>query len=101
MTWTVIGIGEVLWDLLPSGPQLGGAPTNFAFHVAGLGLRAAVVTRVGQDAWGVAVKTKFSEMRLSTELVQTDVALPTGTTAVTLSSTGVPDYTIHEPVAWD
>ena len=101
MTWTAVGIGEVLWDLLPSGAQLGGAPTNFDFHVAGLGLRAAVVTRVGQDALGDAVKATLSEMQLSTELVQTDVTLPTGTVTVTLSGAGVPDYTIHEPAAWD
>ena len=101
MMGTVFGIGEVLWDLLPSGPQLGGAPTNFAFHVAGLGIPAGVVTRVGQDAYGDAIRTRFSEMRLPGELIQADSTLPTGTVSVTLSPAGVPDYTIHEPAAWD
>jgi fructokinase len=101
MMGTVFGIGEVLWDLLPSGPQLGGAPTNFAFHVAGLGIPAGVVTRVGQDAYGEAIRTRFSEMRLPAALIQADSTLPTGTVSVTLSPAGVPDYTIHEPAAWD
>jgi fructokinase len=101
MMGTVFGIGEVLWDLLPSGPQLGGAPANFAFHVAGLGIPAGVVTRVGQDAYGDAIRTRFSEMRLPGELIQADSTLPTGTVSVTLSPAGVPDYTIHEPAAWD
>ena len=101
MMGTVLGIGEVLWDLLPSGPQLGGALANFAFHVAGLGIPAAVVTRVGQDAYGDAIRTRFSEMRLPGELIQGDSTLPTGTVSVTLSPAGVPDYTIHEPAAWD
>lgn len=101
MMGTVFGIGEVLWDLLPSGPQLGGAPANFAFHVAGLGIPAGVVTRVGQDAYGDTIRTRFSEMRLPGELIQGDSTLPTGTVSVTLSPAGVPDYTIHEPAAWD
>ena len=79
MTGMVFGVGEILWDLLPSGPQLGGAPANFAFHVAGLGIPADVVSRVGQDARGEAIRTRFSEMRLPGTLLQTDSALPTGT----------------------
>ena len=101
MTGMVFGVGEILWDLLPSGPQLGGAPANFAFHVAGLGIPADVVSRVGQDARGEAIRTRLSEMRLPGELLQTDSALPTGTVSVRLSPAGVPDYTIHEPAAWD
>ena len=101
MTGMVFGVGEILWDLLPSGPQLGGAPANFAFHVAGLGIPADVVSRVGQDARGEAIRTRFSEMRLPGTLLQTDSALPTGTVSVRLSPAGVPDYIIHEPAAWD
>ncbi len=52
MIFHVVGLGEVLWDLLPEGPQLGGAPANFAHHAHALGARATVVTRVGNDAWG-------------------------------------------------
>jgi fructokinase len=101
MTTTVFGLGEVLWDLLPSGPQLGGAPANFAFHVAGLGTPAAVVTRVGRDGLGDRVTATLTGLGLATTLVQTDPELPTGTVAVTLSPAGIPDYVIHAPAAWD
>jgi fructokinase len=101
MTGTVLGLGEVLWDILPSGPQLGGAPTNFALHAAGLGLPAGVVTRVGADALGDAVRQRLTARGLLPDLVQTDSTLPTGTVAVTLSAAGVPEYVIDEPAAWD
>jgi fructokinase len=101
MNPTVFGVGEVLWDLLPSGPQLGGAPTNFAFHAAGLGSPAGVVTRVGRDELGDRVSSTLTSLGLSTALVQTDPDLPTGTVSVTLSDAGIPDYVIHEPAAWD
>ncbi len=52
MSFRVVGIGEVLWDLLPSGPQLGGAPANFAYHTRQLGAEVQVITRVGSDAYG-------------------------------------------------
>jgi fructokinase len=97
----VFGIGEVLWDLLPSGRQLGGAPVNFAVHAAGLGLSAGVVTRVGRDEPGDAIQTALSALPLSTAWLQTDPALPTGSVSVTLSGDGVPEFVIHEPAAWD
>jgi fructokinase len=101
MTGAVLGLGEILWDVLPSGAQLGGAPTNFALHVAGLGLAAGVVTRVGADPLGEAAKQRLVGRGLVVDLVQTDPALPTGTVAVTLSEAGVPEYVIDEPAAWD
>jgi fructokinase len=101
MSGAVLGLGEVLWDVLPSGPQLGGAPTNFALHAAGLGLPAGVVTRVGADALGDAVRQRLTARGLLPDLVQTDSTLPTGTVAVTLSAAGVPEYVIDEPAAWD
>ncbi len=101
MTGVVLGVGEVLWDLLPAGPQLGGAPTNFALHVHALGLSAGVVTRVGADALGERARQQLVGRGLTADLVQTDPTLPTGTVAVTLSSDGVPEYVIDEPVAWD
>jgi fructokinase len=101
MTGAVLGLGEVLWDVLPSGPQLGGAPTNFALHAAGLGLSAGVVTRVGADALGDAARQRLTDRGLRPDLVQTDSTLPTGTVAVTLSAAGVPEYIIDEPAAWD
>jgi fructokinase len=101
MTGAVLGLGELLWDMLPSGAQLGGAPANFALHVAALGLSAGVVTRVGADALGETARQRLADRGLLTDLVQTDPTLPTGTVAVSLSAAGVPQYVIDEPVAWD
>ncbi len=97
----IIGLGEVLWDLLPAGPQLGGAPANFACHARALGAQAGVITRVGRDALGRDLQHRLVEMQLPAELVQVDDSAPTGTVTVALSGEGVPHYTIHEAVAWD
>ena len=97
----IIGIGEVLWDLLPQGRQMGGAPANFAYHAKALGADAAVITRVGKDELGDEILRRFKATGLPTELVQIDPDYPTGTVSVKLSPDGVPDFIIHKPVAWD
>src|SRR5215475_15888749 len=99
MNFRVIGIGEVLWDLLPSGPQFGGAPANFAFHCRQLGAEASVITRVGNDAHGRAALERFREMENGIGTVQVDETLPTGTASVALDADGSPQFTIHERVA--
>jgi len=101
MSFKIIGIGEVLWDLLPSGPQLGGAPANFAYHARALGADACVITRVGQDDFGQAILRRFEEQGIADGTVQVDDRAPTGTVTVTLSANGIPAYVIHENVAWD
>jgi fructokinase len=101
MSFTVIGIGEVVWDLLPAGPQLGGAPTNFACHAQSLGANALVVTRVGNDRLGRDVLEHFKAMNVSEATVQVDDEFPTGTVTVSLSGQGVAQFTIHEYAAWD
>jgi len=101
MNFRIIGIGEVLWDLLPSGPQLGGAPGNFAYHAQALGAHASVVTRVGADQLGREILRRFEELGLADGTVQVDDAAPTGTVAVALSDQGIPNYIIRENVAWD
>src|SRR6185436_9095284 len=90
--FTVVGLGEVLWDLLPTGAQLGGAPANFAYQAAALGARAMVVTRVGDDDLGSAVVSRFRCMNLPRETVQVDPDHPTGTVAVTLDNRGAAHY---------
>ena len=97
----VIGLGEALWDLLPAGPQLGGAPANFAYHAHALGARAQVITRVGDDDYGREIIRRFESMGLDVGAVELDDAAPTGTVTVALSGNGIPEYTIHEKVAWD
>jgi fructokinase len=105
----IVGIGEVLWDLLLSGPQLGGAPANFAYHAAALGAEAHVITRVGNDDLGREILRRFRDMGLQHSSVQSNVQsnvqvderAPTGTASVTLSGDGLAHFAVQENVAWD
>lgn len=97
----VVGIGEVLWDILPSGRQLGGAPANFAYCSRLLGARAAVVSRVGKDELGGEIRERFLQTGLLIDLLQEDDAYPTGTVKVSLGPGGQPRFEISHPVAWD
>src|SRR5580692_9856133 len=101
MSFKIIGIGEVLWDLFPAGPQLGGAPANFAWHAQALGARARAITRVGNDALGQTILKLLEEQGLCSDTLQVDNEAPTGTVTVALSGDGLPSYIIHENVAWD
>jgi len=101
MKFNVIGVGEVLWDLLPAGPQLGGAPANFTSHARALGAKSQVITRVGDDEPGREILRRLGEMGLPGTNVQIDPRAPTGTAAVNLSRKGLARFTIHENAAWD
>jgi len=101
MSFRVVGIGEVLWDLFPDGPQLGGAPANFAYHAHALGGRSLVLTRIGKDRFGDEILERFKAMELPLGTVQLDGEAPTGTVTVRLNGNGVPHFVIHENVAWD
>ena len=101
MSFKVIGIGEVLWDLLPSGPQLGGAPANFVCHAAQLGASAQLISRVGADPLGQRILASLAQRGLDTTTLQTDSHLPTGSVGVALGTDGTPQFTIHTGVAWD
>ena len=101
MTLRIVGIGEVLWDLLLTGPQLGGAPANFAYHAHALGAEAHVITRVGSDDQGREILRRFRDMGLRHSAVQIDERAPTGTATVALSGNGLAQFTIQENVAWD
>ena len=96
-----IGLGEVLWDLLPAGKQLGGAPANFAYHAHALGAQALVVSRVGSDALGREILDRLGGLGLPADGISTDPSAPTGTVGVELDGHGKPKFTIHEGVAWD
>jgi fructokinase len=95
------GLGEILWDLTPSGPQLGGAPANFAYHTHALGAQSYIVSRIGQDPLATQTLTKLAQLGLNTTGIQSDPNLPTGTVTVQIDPRGQPHYTIHRPVAWD
>ena len=95
----VVGIGELLWDMLPSGKQLGGAPANFAYHVSRLGLDGLVVSAVGDDPLGDEALASLRERGLGCLVART--GRPTGTVLVSLDAAGVPQYEIKTGVAWD
>lgn len=95
----IVGIGEALWDMLPTGKQLGGAPANFAYHVKQLGLPAQVVSAVGNDEPGAEILHVFEEKNISSYVQKVDY--PTGTVQVSLDEAGVPSYEIKTDVAWD
>jgi fructokinase len=97
----IIGLGEVLWDLLPGGRQLGGAPFNFTFHCHQLGHAALMVSRVGRDEPGQAIRAAVRNKGLSDAWIQTDDRHPTGTVQVALNEHGHPTYTITPEVAYD
>jgi fructokinase len=101
MMYKILAVGEVLWDLLPTGKQLGGAPANFTYHCRSLGADARLVTRVGDDDLGREVLERFRLLGLPTGSVQVDPASPTGTVGVELAPDGQPRFTIHADVAWD
>ena len=97
----IVGLGEILWDMLPGGRQLGGAPANFAYHSAALGAAGVVVSRVGDDALGREILTRLDALGLGHRFVSVDPLHPTGTVNVRLEARGVPAYVIHTDVAWD
>lgn len=99
MKGTVIGMGEALWDVLPEGKKIGGAPANFAYHVSQFGLPSCVVSAVGDDPLGHEIIENFTSKGL-THHIDT-VPYPTGTVQVEIDQAGVPQYEIKENVAWD
>ncbi|MFZ0774368.1 MAG: carbohydrate kinase [Candidatus Sulfotelmatobacter sp.] len=98
---TVVGLGELLWDLFPAGKQLGGAPANFAYITSLLGDEGIPASRLGADALGAEAIRRLQELGLSTEFIQSDGDHPTGTVKVQVDSTGQPCFEISESVAWD
>lgn len=97
----VAGIGELLWDLLPNGKQLGGAPCNFAYHASRAGCDSFVVSALGIDGLGNEILYLFDQYALDKSYVEQTSYFPTGTVTVSLDANGIPSYNIHENVAWD
>ena len=97
----IVCLGEILWDLLPTGPQLGGAPSNLACHVASLGGIATILSRVGNDDLGHKALALLRARGVQVDLVGVDSKVPTGTAGVELTSDGQPRFFIQEKVAWD
>lgn len=99
--FTVVGLGELLWDLLPAGKLLGGAPTNFAYISTLLGDWGIVASRVGNDDLGCEAVERLNTIRMDTSYLQRDASHPTGRVGVHLDRGGQPRFVIHEDVAWD
>lgn len=95
----IVGLGEVLWDILPSGRKLGGAPANFAYHVSQFGLPGCVVSAVGRDDLGLEIVEKLDLKNIESTIATVD--RPTGTVEVTVDTAGIPSYDIRPDVAWD
>ena len=100
-THRVVAFGELLWDVLPSGKVLGGAPANFAFRLRELGVPVRLISRVGDDVLGREALSMLHAHRVPTADIQIDSKFPTGTVDVELKEHGVPDFTINPGVAYD
>jgi fructokinase len=96
----ILGIGELLWDMLPEGPRLGGAPANFAVMAGRLGNHAAILSRIGRDDLGRMAVNLLDPLPADTSFLQVDPAHETGRVTVSFSN-GQPEYNIHQPAAWD
>lgn len=92
-------MGEALWDCLPEGRKIGGAPANFAYHVGQFGFKSLAISAIGDDELGREITDKFDQRNLRYMLEKVDY--PTGTVQVTLDDKGIPCYEIMENVAWD
>jgi fructokinase len=97
---TIVGLGELLWDLLPSGERLGGAPANFTVMASRLGNHGVIASRLGADDWGERARRILGTLPADMSFLQADTAHATGTVGVQIID-GEPHYVIHEPAAWD
>ena len=95
----IIGLGEALWDMLPEGKKLGGAPANFAYHAGQFGLNTMAISALGEDA--LADETIAALEKNGLRYLMPRVPYATGTVLVTLTGNGIPSYEIKENVAWD
>ncbi|MBV9182695.1 MAG: carbohydrate kinase [Acidobacteria bacterium] len=97
----VVGIGEILWDQLPWGRQLGGAPANFAYCSHLLGNQAMIASRVGDDTLGREIRERLRQLGMTDQFVELDRSHSTGTVQVNLGARGQPTFVISYPAAWD
>ena len=96
----VLGMGELLWDVLPEGARLGGAPANFAVMAGRLGSHAVLLSRIGRDDLGREALRRLEPLPVDTSYVETDPEHETGRVTVSIEE-GQPSYVIHQPAAWD
>lgn len=99
MNYIIVGIGEVLWDMFPTGKEMGGAPANFAYHVSQFGLDSCAVSAIGDDELGIEIICNLKNKSFKTQLQL--IEYPTGTVFVDIDDRGIPRYEITENTAWD
>lgn len=100
----IIGLGEILWDMLPDGKQLGGAPANFAYHTKALAqekVDSHIISAIGSDLLGAEIQARLDKLLINHKHLHINKHIKTGTVSVTLDNQGNPDYFIEENVAWD
>ena len=95
----IVGIGDALWDCLPEGRKIGGAPANFAYYMMQFGFDSLAVSAVGDDELGREIKETFDRAGLKHILQVSDH--PTGTVTIDVDENGIPSYDIKENVAYD
>ena len=100
----IVGLGEILWDMLPAGKQLGGAPANFAYHAKALdsdNIDSYIVSAIGNDPLGTEIQNRLDRLNINHTHLYINHTLKTGSVSVSLDEKGLPDYTIEQNVAWD
>jgi len=97
----IVGVGEILWDMLPGGKVLGGAPANFAYHCKQLGAESHMISALGKDDPGCEILEQVEALGIPSDFLFIEEQFPTSTVTVKLDAKGHPEYTIHENVAWD
>ena len=100
----IVGLGEILWDMLPAGKQLGGAPANFAYHAKALdsdNIVSYIVSAIGNDPLGTEIQNRLDRLNINHTHLYINHTLKTGSVSVSLDKQGLPDYTIEQNVAWD
>ncbi|MHC4788608.1 MAG: carbohydrate kinase family protein [Planctomycetota bacterium] len=99
--FTIVGLGEILWDLFEDGKLLGGAPCNAAYHAAALGHRGVPLSRIGEDRLGDELVGAVEALGVPVDFLQRDPDHPTGTVRVSVEEGGSPEFVIAHDVAWD
>jgi len=100
-SFKIVGIGEISWDLYPSGKRLGGAPANFAYHISALGHSGIIASRIGDDDLGKEIINFLLRNNLESRYIQVDKIRPTGTVEVKIDKNNQPNYVVKEKVSWD
>jgi fructokinase len=99
--FTIAGIGELLWDVLPDGEVIGGAPVNFAYHVTALGAKGVPISTIGRDPRGEKALAELQQRGVDISAISISEDFPTGYVTATIDEEGKAGYSFPDEVAWD